>query len=186
MVRPFWRNTSTAVLTLAVTGAATLGLVTPALAAAGDASARGVVTDLDAEVLGVPVISANGTIGTATAPVGFGTDSETAVPIVVPGAVGVVFGGTVDVSATRAPGISLATSTIQGLSIGLLGISAISADEISADVTCPALGTQTADTVVNNLEVFGTPVVLVANAPATTRSAPSPSPASSTRRSTSR
>ncbi|MEV4625849.1 IPT/TIG domain-containing protein [Micromonospora sp. NPDC049523] len=159
-------------LALALTGAATLGLVTPALAAAGDASARGLVTDLDAEVLGVTVISANDTIGTATAPAGFGTDSETAVPIVVPGAVGVVFGGTVDVSATRAPGISLASSTIQGLSIGVLGISAISADEISADVTCPAIGTQTAATVVNNLRVFGAPVVLVANAPATTRSAP--------------
>ncbi|GAB3984884.1 IPT/TIG domain-containing protein [Plantactinospora veratri] len=141
----------------------TLGPASPALAAAGDASARGVVSDLDAAVLGVPVISANGTAGTATAPAGFGTDSETAVPIAVPGPVGVVFGGTVDVSATRAPGVSTASSTINGLSVGILGIEAITAEEISADVACPAVGAQTADTVVTGLEVFGVPTVVDPN-----------------------
>ncbi|MFC6018447.1 IPT/TIG domain-containing protein [Plantactinospora solaniradicis] len=150
----------------------TLGLASPALAAAGDASARGVVSDLDAAVLGVTVISANGTSGTATAPAGFGTDSETAVPIAVPGPVGVVFGGTVDVSATRAPGISTASSTINGLSVGILGIPAITAEEISADVTCPAVGAQTADTLVTGLEVFGVPTVVPVNAPGVVVSSP--------------
>lgn len=42
---------------------------------------------------------------------------------------------------------------------------AITAAEISADVTCPAVGTQTADTALDGLALFGAPVNLVPNTP---------------------
>ncbi|MGW4461293.1 IPT/TIG domain-containing protein [Micromonospora sp. NPDC004704] len=152
-------------LTLAVAGATTLGLASPALAAPGDASATGLVVALDADVLGVPVITADATIGSVTAPPGGGTDSDTALAISLPGAVGAAATGTVTVTATRDPGISSATSTVNNLSLSILGASVITAGEISAAVTCPAVGTQTADTTLNGLTLFGAPVNLLPNTP---------------------
>ncbi|RKR90482.1 IPT/TIG domain-containing protein [Micromonospora pisi] len=164
-MRPIWRNTSTAALTLAVAGAATLGLASPALAAPGDASATGVVAQLSAEVLGVPVVSANATIGSVTAPPGGGTDSDTGVAVSLPGATGAAASGTLSLAASRNPGISTASSTIEDFSLSILGASVVTADEISASVSCPAVGTQVADTVQNGLTLFGAPVNLLPNTP---------------------
>ncbi|MFI9640697.1 hypothetical protein ACIG87_11620 [Micromonospora sp. NPDC051925] len=144
----------------------------PAVAAPGDASARGVVVDLSATVLGEPVISANATIGSATAPAGGGTDSTTGLAVVIPGAVGVTASGTVvQVSATRGPTASLANSDITALTLGVLGVPVLNADLISAAVNCPQVGAPTADTNVVGLTLFGAPVVLVPNTPGVTASA---------------
>ncbi|MFK3979983.1 IPT/TIG domain-containing protein [Micromonospora sp. NPDC050397] len=152
-------------LTLAVAGVATLGAASPALAAPGDASATGVVVDLDAEVLGIPVVSATATIGSVTAPPGGGTDTDTALAISLPGAIGAAASGTVTVTASRDPGISSASSTVEDLALAILGIPVIAAGEITAAVTCPATGVQTADTVLNGLTLFGNPVNLLPNTP---------------------
>ncbi|WP_329107865.1 IPT/TIG domain-containing protein [Micromonospora sp. NBC_01699] len=142
-----------------------MGPATPALAAPGDARARGVVVDLDASVAGIPIITANATIGDVSAPPGGGTDSDTALAISLPGALGVTASGTVNVSASRDPGISSATSEIENLSLGILGASVVTASAITAAVTCPAVGAQTADTTIAGLNLFGTPVVVVPNTP---------------------
>ncbi|WKU05201.1 hypothetical protein [Micromonospora sp. HUAS LYJ1] len=143
----------------------------PAVAAPGDASARGVVVDLSASVLGVPVVGANATIGSATAPAGGGTDSSTGLAVVVPGAVGVTASGTVlEVSATRGQDASLANSDVADLALGVLGVPVLDAELITAAVNCPRVGTPTADTNVVGLSLFGTPVVLVPNTPGVTAS----------------
>ncbi|RKR92883.1 IPT/TIG domain-containing protein [Micromonospora pisi] len=163
-MRPVRWNTSTALVILAAAGAAMLGPASPALAAPGDASATGFSARLFADVAGDPAFSARATIGSVTAPPGGGTDSDT-LAIILPGAVGAR--GTVSVNASRDPGISYASSTVEDFTLNILGTSGtnITATEISADVTCPAVGTQTADTVLNGLTLFGTPVNLVPNTP---------------------
>ncbi|MFY1701536.1 MULTISPECIES: hypothetical protein [Micromonospora] len=144
----------------------------PAVAAPGDASARGVVVDLSASVLGTTVISANATIGSATAPPGGGTDTTTGLAVTIPGAVGVTASGTVvEVSATRGPTASSANADIAALALGVLGVPVVDAELITAAVNCPQVGTLTADTTVVGLNLFGTPVVLVPNTPGVTASA---------------
>ncbi|MFY1634082.1 IPT/TIG domain-containing protein [Solwaraspora sp. WMMB335] len=139
---------------------------TPAHAAPGDAQARGVVVNLDAEVLGIPVIQADAVIGSATAPPGGGTDTETLIDIDLPGAIGVIADGTVvEVSATRGPISSFASSSVAGLSLSILGLDVVGASAVEAAVSCPYLGPQTADTTLTDLTVFGLPQVLVANGP---------------------
>ncbi|WP_431919713.1 hypothetical protein [Micromonospora wenchangensis] len=163
--------------TVAVAGTGIAGFIAlatggPAVAAPGDASARGVVVDLSASVLGVPVVGATATIGSATAPPGGGTDSSTGLAVAVPGAVGVTASGTVlEVSATRGQDASLANSDVADLALGVLGVPVLDAELITAAVNCPQVGTPTADTNVVGLSLFGTPVVLVPNTPGVTASA---------------
>ncbi|MFI6761278.1 beta strand repeat-containing protein [Micromonospora sp. NPDC050417] len=166
------RRFTTASVAMLVAGLATLGLGTPARAAPGDANARGVVVDLDAEVLGIAVISADATIGTATAPAGGGTDTETLLAVSIPGAVGVTTSGTVEeVTATRAAGSSSAFSSVNGLNLTVLGIDVLDAGEVTATATCPQVGATSADTTLVGLELFGSAVTLVANGPSVDGSA---------------
>ncbi|RQX19535.1 hypothetical protein DDE19_03815 [Micromonospora ureilytica] len=155
-----------------VAGLATLGAVTPARAAPGDANARGVVVDLSAEVLGTAVITADATIGTATAPAAGGTDTETLLAISTPGALGVTAGGTVEeVTATRAAASSSASASVDGFNLTVLGVDVLDATEVTATATCPQVGATNAATTLNGLELFGSPVTLTANAPAVAGSA---------------
>ncbi|MBM0276841.1 hypothetical protein [Micromonospora tarensis] len=130
------------------------------------------MVDLSASVLGLPVITADAVIGTATAPAGGGTDSDTALAITIPGALGVTASGTVvEVSATRGDTASSANAEIADLALGVLGTSVIDADVITAAVACPQVGAQTADTTFVGLELFGEPVELLPNTPGVTASA---------------
>ncbi|WP_158630935.1 IPT/TIG domain-containing protein [Micromonospora inaquosa] len=163
---------TTASTAMLVAGLATLGAGTPARAAPGDANARGVVVDLSAEVLGIAVISADATIGSATAPAAGGTDTETLLAISIPGALGVTAGGTVEeVTATRAAASSSASSSVNGLSLAVLGVDVLDAGEVTATATCPQVGATSADTTFVGLELFGSAVTLTANAPAVVGSA---------------
>ncbi|RKN38252.1 hypothetical protein [Micromonospora endolithica] len=144
----------------------------PAFAAPGDASARGVVVDLSAAVAGVPIITADAVIGSATAPPGGGTDTDTALAITIPGALGVTAAGTVvEVSATRGETASSANAEIADLALAVLGTPVIDAEVISAAVACPQTGAQTADTTFTGLELFGEPIELLPNTPGVTASA---------------
>ncbi|MET8041997.1 hypothetical protein ABZU25_14195 [Micromonospora sp. NPDC005215] len=130
------------------------------------------MVDLSASVLGIPVITAGAVIGTATAPAGGGTDSDTALAITIPGALGVTASGTVvEVSATRGDTASSANAEIANLALGVLGTAVIDADAITAAVACPRVGPQTADTTFVGLELFGEPVELLPNTPGVTASA---------------
>ncbi|MFV2116474.1 hypothetical protein ACFHW0_29685 [Micromonospora sp. LOL_025] len=165
------RISATGAMAVAV-GAVALSSATPALAAPGDASARGVVVDLSAAVAGVPVITADVVIGSATAPAGGGTDTDTALAITIPGALGVTATGTVvEVSATRGEAASSANAEIADVSLAILGTPVIDAEVITAAVNCPQTGAQTADTTFTGLELFGEPVVLVPNTPGVTANA---------------
>ncbi|MBM7077169.1 IPT/TIG domain-containing protein [Micromonospora humida] len=171
-MRTVLRRTTSAATALLVTSLATLTLGTPALAAPGDASARGVVVDLSAEVAGIAVISADATVGTATAPAGGGTDTETLLAISVPGAVGVTASGTVEeVTATRAADGSSASSSVNGLNLTVLGIDVLDAAQVTATAVCPQVGATSADTTLVGLELFGSAVTLTANTPAVVGSA---------------
>ncbi|WP_148710132.1 hypothetical protein [Micromonospora sp. M71_S20] len=166
------RRISATGATMIAVGAVALSSATPALAAPGDASARGVVVDLSAAVAGVPVVAADVVIGSATAPAGGGTDTETALAITIPGALGVTASGTVvEVSATRGETASSANAEIADLALAVLGTPVIDADVITAAVNCPQTGAQTADTTFTGLELFGEPVDLVPNTPGVTASA---------------
>jgi hypothetical protein len=145
-----------------VAGTAVLALPAPALAAPGDASARGAVFDLEAAVLGVPVVSANAVIGSAVAPAGGGTDVSTLIPITLTGAVGVAASGTViAVEATRGAVESSAETTVADLNLEILGVDAVDATTLSAAVSCPLAGPQTATTELIGLELFGLDVTLL-------------------------
>ncbi|MGK5518114.1 hypothetical protein ACSNN9_02030 [Micromonospora sp. URMC 107] len=158
-------------MTIAV-GAVALSSAAPALAAPGDASARGVVVDLSAAVAGVPVITADVVIGSATAPAGGGTDTDTALAITIPGGLGVTASGTVvEVSATRGETASSANAEIADLALAVLGTPVVDAEVITAAVNCPQTGAQTADTTFTGLELFGEPVNLVPNTPGVNASA---------------
>ncbi|KAB1940292.1 LPXTG cell wall anchor domain-containing protein [Micromonospora sp. ALFpr18c] len=166
------RRITSASTALLVAGLATLGLGTPARAAPGDANARGVVVDLSAEVLGTAVITADATIGTATAPPAGGTDTETLLAISIPGALGVTASGTVEeVTATRAAASSSASSSVNGLNLAVLGVDVLDATEATATATCPQVGPTGADTTLVGLELFGSAVTLTANTPAVVGSA---------------
>lgn len=166
------RFSVTAGVAVAASAAAALLLGAPAPAAPGDASARGVVVDLSAAVAGVPVITANAVIGTATAPAAGGTDSDTALAVTIPGALGVTASGTVvEVTATRGDTASSANAEIANLALAVLGTPVINADVITAAVNCPQTGDQSADTTFTGLELFGTPVDLAPNTPGVTANA---------------
>ncbi|WP_147437378.1 IPT/TIG domain-containing protein [Micromonospora musae] len=165
------RFTTASVATL-VGAVASVGVGAPALAQPGSASARGVVVDLSADVLGVAVISADAVIGSATAPPGGGTDTSTLIAISLPGALGVSASGTVEeVTATRSPGVSSALSRVSGLNLNVLGIDVVDTAEATASVSCPFDGAQSADTTLVDLELFGQAVTLVANGPSVDASA---------------
>ncbi|MGK5444762.1 hypothetical protein ACSNN7_23450 [Micromonospora sp. URMC 105] len=167
------RLSTTAALAIAATGGVAASFGAPALAQPGDASARGVVVDLSAAVAGVPVINADVVIGTAVAPAGGGTDTDTALAITIPGALGVTASGTVvEVTATRGPTASSASAEIADLALAVLGTPVIDADVITAAVNCPQVGAQTADTTFTGLELFGEPVELLPNTPGVTASIP--------------
>nr|MDT0657843.1 IPT/TIG domain-containing protein [Micromonospora sp. DSM 115978] len=171
-MRAILRKLSMGAVATLVAGTAVLGLPVPALAAPGDADATGVAVDLSADVLGVTVISANATIGTATAPAGGGTDSSTLVPVTLTGAVGVTASGTVvSVEATRALLESSAATTVANLNLAILGVDVLDATTLTAAVSCPFTGAQTATTQVVGLQLFGTVVNLVVNGAAVTGSA---------------
>lgn len=141
-----------------------LAVIAPALAAPGDAQARGAVVALDAEVLGGTVISADVATGLASAPAGGGTDRETSIAIDTAGAVGVTASGTVtEVTGTRLVGGSLASSSVIDLSLNVLGLDVVAASTAGASVSCPATGDQRAGTTLAGLTVFGSPVTLVVN-----------------------
>ncbi|MCM0676417.1 hypothetical protein NCC78_17240, partial [Micromonospora phytophila] len=165
------RLTATGAIAIAASSAVVLSGGAPALAQPGDASARGVVVDLAATVLGVPIIAADVVIGTATAPAGGGTDTDTALAITIPGALGVTASGTVvEVSATRGDTASSANAEIADLALAVLGTPVIDAEVITAAVACPQVGPQTADTTFTGLELFGEPVDLLPNTPGVTAS----------------
>ena len=138
----------------------------PAYAAPGDAHARGVIVDLSAEVLGIPVIEASAVIGSVDAPPAGGTDTETLLDITLPGAIGVAADGTVlEVSATRGPISSSASSSVADVSLDILGVNVLTASAVEAAVSCPFVGPQTADTTLTGLTVFGLAEVLIPNGP---------------------
>jgi hypothetical protein len=156
-----WRISTTATLTIAVAGGASLGPAAPAVAAPGDARARGVVIDLNASVGGSPVIAGTATIGTATAPAAGGTDTDGALVVTVPGGVGVAASGTVvQVTATRGATASSASASVVNLDVltSLMpGTSLLTATSASAAVNCPRVGAQTADTTLTGLSLFEGP-----------------------------
>ena len=159
-------------LALAVSGALCLATATPAFAAAGDASARGVVVDLAATVLDNPVITGDVTIGSADAPAAGGTDSSTAVDVDLAGALALTGAGTVEeVTASRDLAASSAGATVAGLDLSVLGVEVVSLSRATAEVSCPLAGVQTAGTTLADLEVFGEAATLVVNGPALTSQA---------------
>ncbi|MEU1883975.1 IPT/TIG domain-containing protein [Micromonospora rifamycinica] len=171
-MRPVLRRITSASTAAVVAGLAVLGVGTPARAAPGDATARGVVIDLSAEVAGIAVITADATIGTATAPAAGGTDTETLLAVSVPGALGVTASGTVqEVTATRAADASSASASVNALNLTVLGIDVLDAAEATATVVCPQVGATSADTTLVGLELFGSAVTLTANTPAVVASA---------------
>lgn len=168
------RSILAGVVTSALAGASVLLTATPALAAPGDASARGVVFNLNGAVLGVPVVRANRTFGAADAPPGGGTDTSTNVPVVLDPTqtVGVTGGGRVDeVTATRGPLSSSALARVTGAGVGILGVNAVTTGDVTATVTCPVVGANTATTTVTGLVLFGQPTTVAPNSPPVTRGA---------------
>lgn len=150
---------------------ATLLPATSAFAAPGDASAQGVFINLSAQVQAVTVISANATIGTATAPPGGGTDSSTLLPVTLVGATNVAASGTVDeVTATRGPISSSASATVSNFGLNVLGVNTLTAAQATATVSCPFAGAQSADTTVSGLQLFGSAISPTVNGPAVTLS----------------
>ena len=160
-----------------MTGAllATVLLPGVAVAAPGDASARGVVVDLNGSVQGVAVVTANAAAGAADAPAGGGTDTDNAVDVAaaLTGAIGVTGTGTVvQTTATRGVTASTASARVSGLDLSVLGVPVLATTgDVTATATCPATGALTADTTLAGLTVFGAAVTLTANTPATTSSA---------------
>ena len=166
------RQRKLSTLGLGLAGALLAGTLLPgvASAAAGDASARGVVIDLAGGIRGTVLVDADAVVGAADAPAGGGTDSDTVADIAaaVTGAVGVTATGSVDVTATREPTGSRASATVTGLTLGVLGIPAIGAGELRAAVDCPQTGALVADTTLTGLTLFGDAVTLDAGTPTVT------------------
>lgn len=163
----FWRVSATAALAIAVAGGASLGPAAPAFAAPGDASARGVVIDLNASVgvVPVPVINADATIGEVSAPTPSGTNTENVASFSLPPGppvLGVTAAGTlVRVSATRGADASSASASVATFELTVLEDEVLSVTGASAEVNCPRVGDQTADTDLAGVELFGDPVPLL-------------------------
>jgi hypothetical protein len=133
-----------------------------------------VVVALTGNVGGAPVVTADATIGTADAPAGGGTDTDTAADVAaaLTGAVGVTGTGTVEeVTATRGATSSTASATVSDVSLAVLGTAALATGDVTASATCPQAGALTADTTLAGLTLFGDAVTLDANTPAVTGAA---------------
>jgi hypothetical protein len=171
------RRSRISTLGFGLAGALLASALIPGVAAAapGDASARGVVFDLNAGVLGVAVVTADAVAGAADAPAGGGTDTDTPVDVAGPlaGAVGVTATGSVDeVTATRGATASTAFARVSAFTLGVLGIPVLATTgDVTATANCPLTGALTAATTLAGLTVFGVPTTLTANTPATTATA---------------
>ncbi|WP_326550480.1 IPT/TIG domain-containing protein [Micromonospora sp. NBC_01813] len=136
----------------------------PANAADGDAHGIGARFDLAADVGGDTVIEAATVIGSATAPPTLGSDSDTALDIALPGAVGVSADGTVDeVIVTRRPYYTTADSTVSDVAVSILGVPTLAVTTATAWTICGSYSYPDTATTVDGLTVFGTAVSLTAN-----------------------
>ncbi|MFK3983707.1 IPT/TIG domain-containing protein [Micromonospora sp. NPDC050397] len=170
-MRPIWRTTVAAGLAVAVTAATTLTPAAPAHASPGGASVTVADTELYASTLDVTLLqgrnyveySAPDTPGsTVVVDEIFGLGSENV------GGGGLVRRATV----TREPGLLTASVEVEGFSLTLFDVTAITAERMTSTVRCPTFGTPTTETTLTNLRLFGEPVELVPNGPAVTRSSP--------------
>ncbi|ROO52276.1 hypothetical protein EDC02_7193 [Micromonospora sp. Llam0] len=140
---------------------ASLAASGPVTAAEGDGHAVGVRFDLAADVVGSTAIEADAVVGSATAPPTLGTDSENAVDIALPTAVGVSASGTVEeVSVTRRPHHSTGSGTVSGLAVSVFGVPALAVTAASASVSCGPDRRGAAETTLDGLTVFGAAVSL--------------------------
>jgi LPXTG-motif cell wall-anchored protein len=160
------RNWSRIGATTVVGGLLVLGVATPAWAAPGDASGTAFTLGLNADAAAVGVLNATTTLATATAP-----PDETATPVSLTAGLGVANGvtatsGALTAEATSSAVTSTGNSAVDGLDLSILDQD-ITAGTLSGSVTCPAAGGASADTVVTNLVVFGTPVTAAGNATVT-------------------
>ncbi|WFE25863.1 IPT/TIG domain-containing protein [Solwaraspora sp. WMMD791] len=138
----------------------TVVIAGPVDAAPGDGHAVGLAVDLAADVLGTTVLAADAVVGSTTAPPTLGTDSETAVDIALPGAVGVIAAGTVDeVTVARRPYYVTASSAVDDVAVRILGVPALAAAAVEASVICGP-GARYADTTLDGLTLFSTPATL--------------------------
>jgi hypothetical protein len=125
--------------------------------------AHGLVVDLSAEVLGVPVISADATVGNVAVPGTGGSPTANLVPISLPGAVGVTASGMVQrVSVSSLLLVSSgASASVNGLSLAVLGVDVLDATEVSSGAVCPVFGGGMNSNVrITGLRLFGTAVTL--------------------------
>ncbi|MFG1926787.1 IPT/TIG domain-containing protein [Cryptosporangium sp. NPDC048952] len=135
----------------------------PAYAAAGDASARGIVAELGATVLGIKLLQLNGQVGAADAPAAGGTKDAAVVKLPLSG-LGVSANADVDtITATKGSVQSSAKAKIAGLNVTLLGTSLLNVGALSGEVTCPATGKQTAVSSTTGVTLLGQAVNLAAN-----------------------
>ncbi|MEV4810884.1 IPT/TIG domain-containing protein [Micromonospora avicenniae] len=134
--------------------AAGLGLAPPALAAPGDAAARGVVLDLVGDP-GDESVQAQGSFGSVTAPPGGGTDDETGVDVSPADPVNVVATGTVaEVTATRGTITSSASSRLADFTLNVLGVEVLDVSELEVTAQCSA-GHTSAGATGDDIAVFG-------------------------------
>lgn len=151
------RRLSVVSVGLLVAGAAGLGLAPPALAAPGDAAARGAVLDLVGDP-GDESVQAQGTFGSVTAPPGGGTDEETSVDITLSDPENVVATGTVaEVTATRGPTTSSASSQLANFTLSVLGVEVLDVSQLGVTVQCSA-GNTSAGATGEDIAVFGQPI----------------------------
>ncbi|TDC38867.1 hypothetical protein E1211_05710 [Micromonospora sp. 15K316] len=139
---------------LLVVGGAALGLAPPAFAAPGDAAARGVVLDLVGDP-GTESVQAQGTFGSVSAPPGGGTDDETSVAVALSDPENVVATGTVaEVTATRGPITSSASSQLADFTLNVLGVEVLDVSELGVTAQCRA-GDTSAGATGEEIAVFG-------------------------------
>ncbi|MFC3499621.1 IPT/TIG domain-containing protein [Micromonospora krabiensis] len=144
---------------LLVAGAAGLGLARPALAAPGDAAARGVVLDLVGDP-GDESVQAQGTFGSVTAPPGGGTDDETSVAVALADPENVTATGTVaQVSATRGPTTSTASSQLATFTLSVLGVEVLDVAGLGVTAQCSA-GNTSAGATGDDIAVFGQQITI--------------------------
>ncbi|MFC0505200.1 IPT/TIG domain-containing protein [Micromonospora costi] len=140
-------------------GAAGLGLASPALAAPGDAAARGVVLDLVGDP-GDESVQAQGTFGSVTAPSGGGTDDETSVDVTLADPENVVATGTVtEVTATRGPTTSAASSQLADFALSVLDVEVLDVSELGVTAQCRA-GNTSAGATGEDITVFGQQITI--------------------------
>ncbi|MGK5741320.1 IPT/TIG domain-containing protein [Micromonospora sp. URMC 103] len=144
---------------LLVAGVAGLALASPALAAPGDAAARGVVLDLVGDP-GDESVQAQGTFGSVTAPPGGGTDDETSVDVILSDPENVAATGTVaEVTATRGPTTSSASSQLADFTLGVLGVEVLDVSDLGVTAQCRA-GNTSAGATGEDIAVFGQQITI--------------------------